>query len=100
MRRLSIILLFSLLATAANAQRIHAFLSSGMTVNQIEGDELKGFKHFGYTGGVGALAAISSNNQWGISSRILFLQAVFRFCNGRRRDHFVQTVQLSRFLFK
>ena len=74
MRRLSIILLFSLLATAANAQRIHAFLSSGMTVNQIEGDELKGFKHFGYTGGVGALAAISSNNQWGISVEALFSQ--------------------------
>ena len=60
MRRLTTIILLLMLATGANAQRIHAFVSSGMTVNQIEGDELKGFKHFGYTGGVGALAAVSS----------------------------------------
>lgn len=63
-----------MLATGAHAQRIHAFVSSGMTVSQIEGDELKGFKHFGYTGGVGALAAISSNNQWGISVEALYSQ--------------------------
>lgn len=74
MRRFSLIILLTMLATGANAQRIHAFVSSGMTVSQIEGDELKGFKHFGYTGGVGALAAISSNNQWGLSVEALFSQ--------------------------
>ena len=74
MRRLTTIILLLMLATGANAQRIHAFVSSGMTVNQIEGDELKGFKHFGYTGGVGALASVSSNNQWGVSMEALFSQ--------------------------
>ena len=63
-----------LLPLAANAQRIHAFLSSGVSVSQIEGDELKGFRHYGYTGGVGALAAISGNNRWGLSVEALFSQ--------------------------
>ena len=74
MKRLAFIVLLALLPYGVNAQRIHAFLSSGMTVNQIEGDELKGFKHFGYTGGVGVLASISNNNQWGVSVETLFSQ--------------------------
>ncbi len=56
------------------AQRIHAFVSSGITASQIEGDELQGFKHFGYTGGVGALVSISNNNRWGLSVETLYSQ--------------------------
>lgn len=63
-----------LLPLTLGAQRIHAFVSSGVSVSQIEGDELKGYRHYGYTGGVGALAAISSNNRWGISVEALFSQ--------------------------
>lgn len=74
MRRIIITLLLLLPLMATAQQRIHAFVSSGISVNQIEGDELKGFKHIGYTGGVGALAAISSNNQWGMSIEALFSQ--------------------------
>lgn len=73
MKRL-ILMLLTLLPLAAGAQRIHAFVSSGVAVSQIEGDELKGFRHYGYTGGVGALAAISANYRWGISVETLFSQ--------------------------
>lgn len=74
MKRLTLITLLALLPLVAEAQRIHAFVSSGMTVSQIEGDELKGFKHFGYTGGVGALTSISKNNRWGLSVEALYSQ--------------------------
>ena len=74
MKRLTLITLLALLPFVGEAQRIHAFVSSGMTVSQIEGDELKGFKHFGYTGGVGALASISNNNRWGLSVEALYSQ--------------------------
>lgn len=74
MRRLFAIALLAMLPLAPQAQRIHAFVSSGLTVSQIEGDELKGFKHFGYTGGVGALASVSKNNQWGVSVEALYTQ--------------------------
>lgn len=43
-------------------------------MSQIEGDELKGFKHIGYTGGVGALTALSNNYRWGLSVEALFNQ--------------------------
>ena len=74
MKRLTIIALLALLPLGLHAQRIHAFVASGMTVSQIEGDELKGFKHFGFTGGVGALASISDNNRWGVSVEAIFSQ--------------------------
>ena len=49
------------LSPFVQAQRIHSFVSAGITTAQIEGDELKGFSQFGYNFGVGALTAISSN---------------------------------------
>ena len=72
MKRLLLILL--LLPLTLNAQRIHGFVSSGIALSQIEGDELVGFKHYGYTGGVGALTAISANNRWGLSVETIFSQ--------------------------
>lgn len=74
MRRLAIIALLTLIPMVTNAQRIHAFVSSGMTLSQIDGDELRGFKQFGYTGGVGALVSISNNHRWGVSIEALFSQ--------------------------
>lgn len=72
----ALLALLALLAlpSLVQAQRIHAFVSSGITASQIEGDELRGFKQIGYTGGVGALTSISSNNRWGISIEALFSQ--------------------------
>ena len=56
------------------SQRIHGLVSSGATLSQIEGDELKGFRLLGYSGGVGALAALDRNERWSISLEALFSQ--------------------------
>lgn len=74
MKRIAITALLLLSLTASAQQRIHAFVTSGITVSQIEGDELKGFKQVGYTGGVGALISLSNNNRWGMSIEALFSQ--------------------------
>ncbi len=75
MKHIPIAILFILMTLTASAQqRIHAFFTSGVTFSQIEGDELKGFKQIGYTGGVGALVSLSENNRWGMSLEALFSQ--------------------------
>jgi hypothetical protein len=74
MKRIIITILLLLPLSLAAQQRIHAFVSSGVNISQIEGDELKGFKQIGYTGGVGALVSLSSNNHWGMSIEALFSQ--------------------------
>lgn len=73
MKRLTILLLL-LLPLTASAQRIHAFVTSGVTLSQIEGDELKGFRRMGFNGGVGALTALTENYRWGMSVEVLFSQ--------------------------
>lgn len=75
MRRaaIALLLLISPLCLLAQ-QRIHAFVATGATANQIEGDELRGFKHFGYTGGVGALVSFGRSGHWGASVEALFSQ--------------------------
>lgn len=62
----AVLFLFMLVPTA-QAQRISAFVSAGATTSQIEGDELKGFKKWGFVGSVGAFANISSNGRWHLS---------------------------------
>lgn len=73
MRRLLIIALLAL-PLSIQAQRIHAYVTSGVTMSQIEGDELKGFKKVGFNGGVGALTAISHNGRWGLSLEAMYAQ--------------------------
>ena len=73
---------------SVQAQRIHAYVTSGVALSQIEGDELKGFRKAGFTGGIGALASISESNRWGISTEVLFTQrgAYNRSVNPYRAD--------------
>lgn len=61
-------------ATLTQAQRIHGFISSGITLSQIEGDELKGFSKWGYTGGVGAIVGFDRHQTWNLSLEALFSQ--------------------------
>ena len=82
----------SFLSFNARTQRIHGFVSSGVTFSQIEGDELKGFRKYGYTGGVGALTAISSNGRWGVSVEALFSQ---RGAYDRSGDPYAMTMTLN-----
>ncbi len=56
----------------------HAYPFVGFTVSQMEGDELKGFKHWGFTGGVGALLDLSDNGRWALSVETGFTQRGIR----------------------
>lgn len=60
-----LLLLFTLMG--AHGQHINAYAFSGLVGSQIEGDELKGFAHWNYTGGVGAYANLSDDGMWGFS---------------------------------
>jgi hypothetical protein len=46
---------------------IKAYPVIGLTASQIEGDELKGFRHWGFTGGVGAFVYLTENERWLLS---------------------------------
>lgn len=61
-----------------NAQRIHAYVAAGATVSQVEGDELKGFKKWGGTAGVGAMVKLTENNRWKMSVEVDFAQRGFK----------------------
>ena len=45
---------------------------AGGSLTQVEGDELKGWSQFGFTGGVGAIIPFGSN--WGVNLETLFSQ--------------------------
>lgn len=92
MKRTLTILLLLLPLTLPAQQRIHAFVSSGVTIAQIEGDELKGFTQVGYIGGVGALSSISSNNRWGLSLEALYSQ---RGCYNNSSDPYNVSIHLN-----
>lgn len=53
---------------------IQAYPVVGMAISQIEGDNLKGFKKFGFTGGVGALVPIDRYQQYHIDISASFSQ--------------------------
>ena len=73
-RSLFFLLLLASFSGCLQAQRIHGFVSSGLTLSQVEGDELKGFRKWGYTGGVGAISSLDRNASWALSVEALFSQ--------------------------
>jgi hypothetical protein len=68
MRKLTL-LFFLLVATLSlqAQQRIQAYLNAGTTLSQVEGDELKGFSHLGFTGGVGAWIHLDDRDRWALA---------------------------------
>lgn len=75
MTRKFTILLLALMATIfCNAQNIKAFVTSGATLSQIDGDEVYGFRKFGYVGSVGALIPLESKERWLVSIETMFSQ--------------------------
>ncbi len=68
------LILLLLMPLTVMGQKIHAFVSSGLTLSQIEGDELKGFSKWGYTGGVGAIVGFDRYETWNLSVEALFSQ--------------------------
>ncbi len=72
---LLVILLISLSALPSLAQTrrsrnetlIKAYPVLGICVSQMEGDEVKGFKHWSFTGGVGATVDLTDHHRWQLS---------------------------------
>lgn len=67
-------ILHSSFSNSLHAQRIRGFISTGATLSQIEGDELKGFQKWGFTGGVGAMVNLTKNEDWRLSIEALYTQ--------------------------
>ena len=67
MNRLLTLLLILSAAIPLQAQRIHAYTFAGGAASQIEGDELKGFNHWGFAGGVGAIADLDDRDMWSLT---------------------------------
>ncbi len=65
----SILLAILLVATITlqAQQRIQAYLNAGTILSQVEGDELKGFSHVGFAGGVGARVRLDDNDLWALT---------------------------------
>lgn len=61
------IYLLPFLPFPALAQYINAYVTAGAITSQIEGDELKGFSHWGFHGGVGALVRFDDEGRWALS---------------------------------
>lgn len=67
MKRYISLFLTLLAITSLQAQRIHAYANAGTIASQIEGDELKGFNHWSFSGGIGAIANLDDQDRWALS---------------------------------
>lgn len=67
MKRLLIYIILSLGLLPATAQRINAYVAAGAITSQVEGDELKGFSHWGLHGGVGAWVHLDEKDCWALT---------------------------------
>lgn len=67
MKKLVLITAFLFLVVHIQAQRINAYFTAGTVTSQVEGDELKGFSHWGLHGGVGAWVKLDDNDSWAVS---------------------------------
>ena len=69
-------LLLLLLVFSGNTygQRIKGMAIAGGSLTQVEGDEIKGWSQFGFTGGLGAIVPFGKNNTWGFNIETLFSQ--------------------------
>jgi len=62
------------LVSESRAQRIKGMAIAGGSLTQIEGDETKGWRQFGFTGGLGAIVPFGKNMNWGFNLEALFSQ--------------------------
>ena len=75
MRKIIVIATLTIATTIiCNAQNIKGFITSGATLSQIDGDEVYGFKKFGYVGSVGAIIPLESKERWLVSVETMFSQ--------------------------
>ncbi len=68
MKRLTLLAFLLMITLTLQAQqRIQAYLDAGAILSQVEGDELKGFSHVGFAGGVGAWVHLDDNDRWALA---------------------------------
>lgn len=67
MKRLILSAFFLLLTLSMQAQSISAYVTAGAIASQVEGDELKGFSHWGLHGGVGTIFQLDDIDRWALS---------------------------------
>ncbi|MEN8224381.1 MAG: outer membrane beta-barrel protein [Bacteroidota bacterium] len=60
------------LTSEVYSQRIKGTIIAGGSLTQVEGDELKGWSQFGFTGGVGAI--VPFGDKWGVNLETTFSQ--------------------------
>ena len=53
---------------------IQAYPVLGVVTSQVQGDMLKGFKHWGFTGGVGAIVPLDGRDRWSLGLEADFTQ--------------------------
>ncbi|MDY5969726.1 MAG: hypothetical protein SPJ13_06925 [Bacteroidales bacterium] len=53
---------------------IWAYPVAGVVTSQVQGDMLKGFEHWGFTAGVGAIVPLDGRNRWSMSVEADFTQ--------------------------
>jgi hypothetical protein len=68
-----LVLLFLMLMIPAAGQIIKGTVIAGGSLTQVEGDEIKGWSQFGFTGGLGAIVPFAGGN-WGANIETLFSQ--------------------------
>ena len=91
-RLIAIATLTIALTTVCSAQNIKAFVTSGATLSQIDGDEVYGFKKFGYVGSVGALIPLESKERWLVSVETMFSQRGAREERSYNSYHYTVTL--------
>ncbi|MDT8393555.1 MAG: porin family protein [Bacteroidales bacterium] len=67
-----LILLSVLISSGLYGQRIKGAVIAGGSLTQVEGDEIKGWSQFGFTGGAGAIIPFARH--WGVNLETLFSQ--------------------------
>lgn len=67
MKRLLFAVLFFLTVMTSQAQQITVYAAAGGIASQVEGDELKGFAHWGLHGGVGSNVHFGNNDRWSMT---------------------------------
>jgi hypothetical protein len=70
----SFIALFILAGMSASGQIIKGTVIAGGNLTQVEGDETKGWRQFGFNGGLGAIIPFGENRNWGFNLEALFSQ--------------------------
>lgn len=66
--------LFILCGVSSSGQVIKGTVIAGGNLTQVEGDETKGWRQFGFNAGLGAILPFGKNKNWGFNLEALFSQ--------------------------